>query len=69
MKLRKEILAMISESKTLQGRIADIFKVSFWTVLRMIEANDDRLTTASVLAMLVEETGIQQEDLLEKVTA
>lgn len=69
MKLSKSALKAIEDSKTIQGKIADACRVSFWTVLRWVESNDQMLTTASVLAILATETELTQEEILETASA
>ncbi len=65
MKLSKAALMILRGSKDLKERIAGAMEVKLGTVYKWVQSNDDNLTKATVLHILSEESGLNDEDLLE----
>ena len=62
--LRKEIVDKIKSDPILYGKVAAALEISPTTLPRLLYANDGKLTQASVLMVLREHLGVQDNALL-----
>lgn len=63
-KLNAETLEQIRENKGLKNRLVMDLDISTSTLLRLMNANSDRLTTATALKIIGEELGKTNDELL-----
>lgn len=68
-RLTKAALLALKSSQGARDRITRLCEVSRDTYFRWIRENSMVLTTASVLEIIEEETGLPREQILEKVPA
>lgn len=67
MKLSKvALMAIRGSSPEVKKRIGDAIDVSVATVYRYLADNDDSLTKAAALEVIREETGLSDEQLLDR---
>lgn len=64
MKLRPKILEKLN-TPSVRVRLALALNCTEQTVIRYIKANDDNLTKAAALAVIREETGLEDSEVLE----
>lgn len=65
MQLKDEVLKKINTPRT-RTRLALALECTDQTVIRYIRDNDDNLTKAAALAVIREETGLEDSQLLEE---
>ena len=62
--LTEKALKAITSNETLKGRIATACNRSVYTIIRWVQDKDVMLTTAAVLQLIREETGMSDEEIL-----
>jgi hypothetical protein len=67
MKIASTVLEMLAKSKSIQGQIADATGKHTDTIRRWIDNNDIMLTTAVVMAVIREASGLPDDQILEPV--
>jgi hypothetical protein len=65
MKLNNAGISILKGNKAIKKRIMAALVISLATMYRYIKDNDENLTKASVLAIIREETGLADEQILE----
>lgn len=68
MKLTEKAIAAIRNNKRVRARLQLDLNKSEYTIARYIINNDIMLTTATALAVIKEETGMTEDELIEAVT-
>lgn len=68
MKLKATVLQALRNHKMAKNRLALELNKSSYTIERWIKENDDNLTKAAVMAILREELGLTDTEILEDET-
>ncbi len=63
-KLKPEVIEAVKKGLYVKNRLQFELKISYLTLQRWLNANDDKLTRAQVLQILSEELNISKEELL-----
>lgn len=66
MKLKKEVLKKIQNSRGIMGRLCAETGKTFPTILRWVENNDEGLTLASSLKVIREELNLTDDQILDR---
>jgi hypothetical protein len=67
--LSKKAIEALKASESMKGRIAEALGRSVYTVNRWMYDNDVMLTTATALQIIREETGLTDDEILQKESA
>lgn len=62
--LKPEIIRLVKENQTIRNRILTECEVSYPTVMRWLQENNDNLTKAKVLHIIGTELNLHRDDLL-----
>lgn len=69
MRITNKVLVLIKASPICQAEIALVLNIKMRTVDTYLRDNDERLTTASCLAVISKILGIPQNKIIEKIPA
>jgi hypothetical protein len=69
MKVSKKVLESIRRNNKIIGLLMGAFDVHFRTIENWIENNDIRLTTPLATKIIIDETGISEDEIFEKELA
>lgn len=69
MKVSKKVLEAIRKNNKIIGLLMGAFDVHFRTIENWIENNDIRLTTPLATRIIIDETGIPENEIFEKELA
>ncbi|WP_158993411.1 hypothetical protein [Mucilaginibacter sp. L196] len=63
-KLKPEVIEAVKKGLDVKNRLQFELKISYLTLQRWLNTNDDKLTRAQVLQIISEELSISKEELL-----